>query len=79
MARDSKSATLGDLMSINRVLKKIWMKKNEVFFLRIGDKKNLVVSGVGDASYKLEEKSIRSNVVLLRNDKIDCILPLFWK
>ena len=79
MAQKCKSATLGDLMMINKVLKKIWMKKNEVFFSRIGRKEDLVVTGVGDASYKLE-KSIGGNIDLLRNDKTktDKVLPLFW-
>ena len=36
MAMKSKNATLGDLMMINKVLNKIWMKKNEVFFSKIG-------------------------------------------
>ena len=79
MARKSSKPTLADLKNINKVVKKVRMKKNEVRFTRIGNKEDLEVNGVGDASYKLDEKSIGGNIVLLRNRKNEKVLPLFWK
>ena len=66
MARKSKKATLRDLANINKVIKKIKMKKYEVIFTRIGRKEDLGISGIRDASYKLNEKAIGGNMVLLQ-------------
>ena len=66
MARKSKKGTLRDLANINKVIKKIKMKKYEVIFTRIGRKEDLGISGIGDASYKLNKKAIGGNMVLLQ-------------
>ena len=79
LARRSKEPKLEDLHYINKVVRKIKMKKNEVNFTKIGRKEDLEVSGIGDASYKMGEKSIGGNVVLLRNKRNKKVLPLFWK
>ena len=51
LAKKQKQATLKDLRSINRILKKVREKESKVVFSRIGDKKDLCVFGVIDASY----------------------------
>ena len=79
MAKKSSKATLGDLQNVNKVIKKVRMKKNEVVFTKIGKKEDLVVNGIGDASYKVDEKAIGGNLVLLRNKKNEKVLPLYWK
>ena len=79
MARKSGKATVGDLMNVNSVVKRIKQKKNEVKFTKIGRKEDLVVTGVGDASYKIDEKAIGGNIVMLRDRKSESVMPLFWK
>ena len=79
MARKSGKATVGDLMNVNSVVKRIKQKKNEVKFTKIGRKEDLVVTGVGDASYKVDEKAIGGNIVMLRDRKSERVVPLFWK
>ena len=53
MARKSGKATVGDLLNVNSVVKRIKQKKNEVKFTKIGRKEDLVVTGVGDDSKPL--------------------------
>ena len=79
MAKQNGKATLKDLKVVNDVVKKIRMKENAVKFSRIGNKEDLVVTGIGDASYKVDEKAIGGNVVLLRNMKDTRVLPVYWK
>ena len=55
------------------------MKRNEVNFTKIGEIEDLEVNGIGDASYKMGEKAIGGNIVLLRNKRNKKVLPLFWK
>ena len=65
--RNNGKATLNDLKRVNNVVKRIRMKNNEVKFTKIGEKKYLIVTGIGDASFKTDEKLIGGNFVLLRN------------
>ena len=69
MSRKSAGATLGDLMAINGVVKRVRSKRNMVKFTKIGEKEDLMITGVGDASYKVGEKAICGNIVLLRDKK----------
>ena len=50
-----------------------------VKFCRIGEKEDLVIHAVGDASYKLEGLSIGGSLVMLGNKYNDNVSPLFWK
>ena len=79
MARKSGKATVGDLMNVNSVVKRIKQKKNEVKFTKVGRKEDLVVTGVGNASYKVDGKAVGGNIVMLRDRKSERVVPLFWK
>ena len=79
LSRKSSGATLGDLKRINDVVDKIRGRKNVVRFKKIGKKEDLIVTGVGDASYKIGEKGIGGNIVMLRCKDTEDVLPLFWK
>ena len=79
MAKKNKKPKLEDLRYVNKVVKKIKMKKNKVKVTKIGEKDDLEVNRVGDTSYKLGEKSIGGNIVLLKNKRSNKVLPLFWK
>ena len=58
LAKKQKKATLKDLREVNRVLKKVHEKESKVVFKRIGDKKELCIIGVCDASYHCDDKSV---------------------
>ena len=55
------------------------MRRSMVKFPRIGQKEDLVIYAVGDASYKLEGLSIGGSLVMLGNKYNDNVSPLFWK
>ena len=50
LAKKQKKATLKDLREVNRVLKKVNEKESKMMFKRIGDKKDVCIVGVCDAS-----------------------------
>ena len=52
LAKKQKKAMLKDLKEVNIILKKVYEKESRVMFKRIGDKKDLCITGVLDASYK---------------------------
>lgn len=66
MSRKSSSATLDDLSIIDDVVDKIKSRGNVVNFKRIGKKEDLIITGVGDASYKAGEKAIGGNIVMIQ-------------
>ena len=64
LAKKQKQASLKDLRSINRILKKVREKESKVVFKRIGDKKDLCIFGVSDASYHQEENAVAGEIIL---------------
>ena len=54
MAKKGAKATLGDLSAVNRTVKKIQGRSLKVVIGRVGSPADLVVFGLGDASYKSE-------------------------
>ena len=40
---------------------------------------NLVIVGIGDASYKKENKAISEVLLFLANSSLTCALPIYWK
>ena len=52
LAKKQRKAMLKDLKEINDILKKIHEKESKVMFKKLGDKKDLCVTGVSDESYK---------------------------
>ena len=57
-------AKLADLRKVNEVIKTVKEKKNKIRFDKLGRNYDLVITGIGDASYKVCEKDIRGNLVL---------------
>ena len=54
---------------MNRILKKVHEKESKVVIRRIGDKKELCIMGVCDASYHSDKKSMAGEIVMLGNIK----------
>ena len=40
---------------------------------------NLVIVGIGDASYKMDNKAISEVLIFLANSSLTCALPIYWK
>ena len=55
---------IADFHNCNKVLKKIRAQRSEVFYGRVGDKEDLQIVSIGDASFKTDEKAI-GRVILL--------------
>ena len=55
MSKKNKEATISDLRDINRVLKKVREHDSKLKYKRIGEKEDLIVVGVGDASLKMDD------------------------
>ena len=79
MSRRNSKATIGDLKMVNHVVKRIKNKENKVVFTKVGKKEDFIIHGLGDASYKCDEKSIGGNLVLLGNMNNNDAVPLLWK
>ena len=50
LSKKQKKATLKDIKEVDNILKKVHEKESRVMFKRLGDKKELCVTGVWDAS-----------------------------
>jgi len=79
MAKKNSSATMGDLKRINSVIKRIRKKKSSVLYSRVGDKRDLKIVGIGDASFKCDESSVGGTIVTLCHKEVDKACPIQWK
>ena len=79
LAKRQKKATLKDLRSVNRVLKKVHKKESKVKFKKIGNREDLCLVGVCDASYQFYDNSVGGDLLLLGNKKTDAASPIYWK
>ena len=67
MSKKNQGATISDLRDINRVLKRVHKKESKIKYGHLGDKDDLVIIGLGDASYKQDDKAIGGVILLLAN------------
>ena len=79
LAKKQKSATLKDLRSINRILKKVQEKESKVIFRRVAKKEDLCILGICDASYHHEDNSVSGEMILLGSKKTEAASPIYWK
>ena len=79
LAKKQKKATLKDLKEVNNILKKVHEKESRVMFKRLGDKKELCVTGVSEASYKNDDRSVAGEIIMLANERNMDISPIYWK
>ena len=79
MSKKNNNATIADLKNINNVVKRIKSKENKVIFSKIGEDEDFVIHGLGDASYKYDNRSIGGVLVLLGNKNTKDVVPLYWK
>ena len=79
LAKKQKQATLKDLRDINRILQKVREKKNTVVFRKIGEKEDLCLIGITDASYHQDQNAISGEIILIGNMKTKAVAPIYWK
>ena len=79
LAKRQKKATIKDLRDVNRVLKKVKGKESKVLFTRIGEKDELCVIGVSDASYHYDDRSVAGEIIMLGSKKTENAAPLYWR
>ena len=79
MSKNNKRATIGNLRDVSRVLKKVRERESRVKYARIGDKEDLVVVGIGDASFKVDDKAIGGVSLFLANRDLTRASPIYWK
>ena len=48
-------------------------------FSRIGPKEDLIIIGIGDASFKSEEKAVGGILLFLSNSTMTRVVPIYWK
>merc|ERR1711984_63069 len=58
LAKKQKQATLKDLRDVNRILMKVREKESKVVFRKMGEKEDLCLLGVTDASYYVTENAV---------------------
>ena len=79
MSKKNQEATISDLRDINRILKHVHSKDSKIKYGHIGNKEDLVVIGLGDASYKQDDKAVGGVILLLANSSFTKASPIFWK
>ena len=79
LSRRSHNATISDLKYINKVLKKVRERDSEVVYSYVGEKNDLAVQVMSDASYKKIKDSVSGTLIILSNVKDFNAVPLYWK
>ena len=79
MSKNSKEATISDLRDVNRILTKVRECKSRVKYEHIGDKDDLMIVGIGDASLKTGDKAIGGVILFLTNSSMTRASPIYWK
>ena len=79
MSKRNQGAMISDLRDINRVLKRVQEKESKVKYRYLGDKEDLFIIGLGDASYKQDDKAIGGVILLLANSSFTKASPIYWK
>ena len=60
-------------------MKKVRERKSLIKYEHLGDADDLVIIGVGDASYKQDQKAVGGIFLFLSNSSISHAAPIFWK
>ena len=79
LSKKSHNATISDLKYVNKVLKKVRERDSEVVYSRVGNKEELVIRCMSDASYMKAKESVGGSLVMLGNRINTRTVPLYWK
>ena len=79
LARRNNKATLADLWNVNRLVEKVKDEENKVIYGKLGEREELQVVGIVDASFKPDEKAVGGMIIVLANKDMTKASPLMWK
>ena len=79
MSKKKNSAQIKDLRDITRVIGKAKERPSKIKFSKIGPKEKLMVVGIGDASFKSDDKAIGGVLLFLANEEMTRAAPIYWK
>ena len=79
MSKNSQEATISDLRDVNRILAKVRERESKVKYEHIGEKDDLMVVGIGDASLKSGDKAVGGVMLFLTNSAMTRASPIYWK
>ena len=80
MAKKNNSALIKDLRDNTRVVKKAKEHPSKIKFSKIAPKEDLMIVGIGDASFKSDDKAVVGGVLLfLTNENMTRAAPIYWK
>ena len=60
-------------------MRKLRKKENKIFYRKLGNRENLQIIGIVDASYKSDNSSIAGMIIALVNENMTKASPLMWK
>ena len=64
---------------MNRILKRLKERESRLMYKWTGDKEDLIIVGVRDASFKTDDKEIGGVFLFLANSSMTRAAPIFWK
>merc|ERR1711942_418147 len=79
LAKKNSSATIADLRNVNKVVEKVKKEENKVVYTKVGEKENLQIIGIVDASYKTDDKAIGGMMMMIANKEMTKASPVMWK
>ena len=78
MSKKNNSAKIKDFGDISRVLKTAMERYSKLKFSRIRPKEDLVILGIGDASFKSDDKAVGGVMLFLSNSSMTRAVPIYW-
>ena len=79
MSKRNQGVTIADLRDVNRILQRVRDRESHVNYEYIGNKDDLIIVGIGDTSYKQDDKAIGGIFLSLANSSMTHASPIFWK
>lgn len=79
MSKRNNCAKISDIRNILRALKKVKERDSKIKFSKVSDKDDHVVVGIGEASFKSEEKAVGGVLLFLANTWMTRASPIYGK
>ena len=67
MSKKNNSTLIFNLRDVFRILKKVRERSSKLKFKKIGSRDDLIIIGIGDASFKSDKKAVGGVILLLVN------------
>ena len=77
MSKKNKEVTIFKLRDVKRVLKKVRECSNRIKYEKIDDKEDLMIVGMGDASFKTDDRAVGGVFLFLTNTAMDRASPIY--